>query len=206
MPHVPDNSKKDPLDKIESTTKRCPKRRKVEGVSSHAAIGKKLHRKRAAAGRFGTIHATKGFIPSDEQRAVVISMKGMGVADEMIRLAVLNPETRNPIGLTTLKRVFARELEIGMATVTGMYSVGMAKNLRGGNVTSGIWWSKNMMGWRDSPAEVGGGVSPGGAAAPQVVYEMAFVGPSEVIDGVPPDPTKIEEAKGDALADKSKEI
>jgi hypothetical protein len=59
------------------------------------------------AGRSGR----KKFVPNADQCNTVKVMKGLGIPEDEICKAVLNPQTRKPLSRPTLQAAFKRELE-----------------------------------------------------------------------------------------------
>jgi transketolase C-terminal domain/subunit len=62
------------------------------------------------AGRSGR----KMFVPTEPQRNAVKIMAALGMPQEQIRIAVLNPENGKPIDAGTLAKHFKQELASGM--------------------------------------------------------------------------------------------
>jgi hypothetical protein len=75
----------------------------------------------------------------------------MGTPQERIVKGILNPHSKKPISVETLVRAFADELEMGMTEMESIVGLSLAQQIKKGNMTAIIWWTKNRAGWRDDP-------------------------------------------------------
>jgi len=89
------------------------------------------------------------FQPTQEQREIVRLLVGMGVTADRICKCIRNPLTRRPIGVETLTKRFADELDCGSAELDALACGMLAKKIREGNIVAIIWYQKNRMGWSD---------------------------------------------------------
>jgi hypothetical protein len=89
------------------------------------------------------------FVPSAENREVVKLLAGFAVPKDRICRCVRNPETRRPIGIPTLEKHFADELDTGFAELNALVCGKLAKKIAEGNVVAIIWTMKNLYGWSD---------------------------------------------------------
>ena len=103
----------------------------------------------------------KPFVPTDEQRRVVLAMAGYGVPHDDIALVMrCSPPT--------LRKWFRHELDV--ATIEANARVAQTlyqQATKPGNIAASIFWLKARAGWREKQAvEVSG---PGGTAPVTVV-------------------------------------
>src|SRR5882762_10181510 len=91
------------------------------------------------------------FVPTDEQKAFVKLLIGSGRPHEHICKAIFNPSTKKAIGCDLFVKAFAHEIEIGRIEAGAIVSVSMFAQIKKGNMTSIIWYTKNVWGWRDHP-------------------------------------------------------
>jgi hypothetical protein len=89
------------------------------------------------------------FAPSNQHRYLVELMAGFGLAQDRIRLAIINPATKKPVSVEVFVREFQDELETGGSKIDAIVARSMAVQLQNGNMTALIWFSKNRWGWRD---------------------------------------------------------
>jgi hypothetical protein len=89
------------------------------------------------------------FRPTKEQRFAVETMAGCLVAHEDIAAATLNPYTGHGISVSTLHKVFRKELDAGRGAMRRDCSISLRKLVNAGNITAVIWAQKNLMLWRD---------------------------------------------------------
>jgi hypothetical protein len=73
---------------------------------------------------------------------------GVGVVLRL-RLGIANPYTKKPISRDVLERAFADELEVGSVEMDVEAMRSMAAQIKKGNATMLIWYTKNRWGWRD---------------------------------------------------------
>ncbi|NEU95666.1 hypothetical protein [Bradyrhizobium uaiense] len=62
---------------------------------------------------------------------------------------LINPATGDPISLQTFARCFAREIKTAKIELDNIASGGFVKQLRRGNMTAFIWYSKTQWGWSE---------------------------------------------------------
>lgn len=83
-------------------------------------------------------------------------MSACGIAEaEMVKI-VINPKTKKPISLKTLRLHFRAELDRGIIATNMKVMAGMFKNATtptpanpGGNPILQIFWAKVRLGWKD---------------------------------------------------------
>ncbi len=112
----------------------------------------------------------KPFVPTDEQRRLVLAMAGYGVPHDDIALVVrCSPPT--------LRKWFRHELDV--ATIEANARVAQTlyqQATKPGNIAATIFWLKARAGWREKQAvEVSG---PGGTAPVTVVLRRMFAEPT----------------------------
>jgi hypothetical protein len=73
----------------------------------------------------------------------------MGRPQELVCMAITNPYTKKPISVESLQKHFAHEISVGQAEVDAIAAVSLVAQMKKGNVTSTIWYTKNRWGWRD---------------------------------------------------------
>ena len=95
------------------------------------------------------------FEPTENHRNIVGLMAAFGIPQDRIRRCVINPRTGAPISKETLEKAFAEELQNGMAQMDLVCATAMAHQIKAGNTTMMIWFSKNRWGWSDSMSVVG---------------------------------------------------
>jgi hypothetical protein len=76
---------------------------------------------------------------------------GSGRLPEQICPCITNPSTKKPIGIGLFHRVFKEEIEQGCAQMDTLVATSMMAQIRKGNATLIIWYTKNRWGWRDAP-------------------------------------------------------
>jgi hypothetical protein len=90
----------------------------------------------------GRIKGAAKFEPTPEMRQTVRIAVACAIPQEQIALLVKHPATGLPIGETSLKTYFPRELEDGAAEIRMTHGMSLLKQVREGNVTAIIWWDK----------------------------------------------------------------
>jgi hypothetical protein len=90
------------------------------------------------------------FEPTKDQRTLVKLMAGFGIPHDRMRLGITNPYTKKPISRDVLERAFAHELEVDSIEMDIAAMKSMAMQIKKGNTTMLIWYSKNRWGWRDN--------------------------------------------------------
>lgn len=85
-------------------------------------------------------------------------MCAMGIPEDQMVLAVLNPETNKPISPVTLRKHFREELDKGFIQANAKVAAGLFKNattaterMPGGLVAAQIFWAKTRMRWQQRP-------------------------------------------------------
>jgi hypothetical protein len=89
------------------------------------------------------------FVPNAEQKQLVRLLAGFGIPPVRICKVIKNEHTHRPIGVPTLERCFADELECGSVEMDSIACGMLAAKVRQGNLTAIIWYMKNRMGWHD---------------------------------------------------------
>jgi hypothetical protein len=89
------------------------------------------------------------FVPSSDQREIVKLLAGFAVPKDRIVRCIRNPDTRRPIGIPTLEKHFADELDTGFADLNALVVGKLAKKIQEGNIVAIIWTMKNLYGWSD---------------------------------------------------------
>jgi hypothetical protein len=89
------------------------------------------------------------FVPNAEQKQLVRLLAGFGIPPVRICKVIKNEHTGRPIGVPTLERCFADELECGSVEMDSIACGMLAAKVRQGNLTAIIWYMKNRMGWHD---------------------------------------------------------
>lgn len=99
-----------------------------------------------------------GFHPTPEQRHLVKVMAGMGIPEEQMVTAVLNPTSKKPISPVTLRAHFREELDQGMVQANAQVGIGLFKNATtptetypGGIPVAQLFWLKCRMRWQQNP-------------------------------------------------------
>jgi hypothetical protein len=131
------------------------------------------------------------FEPTKDQRTLIKLMAGFGIPHDRMRLGIPNPYSGRPISRDVLERAFAYELEVGSVDMDIAAMKSMAMQIKKGNVTMLIWYSKNRWGWRDSydamlrGAAGGVGQGPDGQRGMVITIRGGLPDPPEVAN---PDP------------------
>ena len=146
---MPDQS--DPIKKDDAPAKPLTAAQKLKAKRKRAKELRMMHKlgiptpkkggKRAGAGQ-------RPFSPTDDQRRIVLMMKGMKQSEEVIANAIMNPHTQWPITVETLHKHFRKELDTGVAAVIAILSGTLMKNLARGLEGTSFFMSKNLMGFR----------------------------------------------------------
>lgn len=99
-----------------------------------------------------------GYHPTEEQRKLVVVMAGMGIPEEHMVQAVVNPSTKRPISPVTLRAHFREELDKGFVQANTQVAAALYKNATtatdvypGGVPVAQIFWLKCRMRWQQSP-------------------------------------------------------
>jgi len=95
--------------------------------------------------------ANKTFIPTDEERKLVLALSGYGITREDIAKIVINPNTGRPVTATTLRKHFRHELKTGHVTANAKVAESLYKQATSGkNVTASIFWLKTRARWKET--------------------------------------------------------
>lgn len=85
-------------------------------------------------------------------------MSAMGIPEDQMVLAVINPDTNKPISPVTLRKHFREELDKGFIQANAKVAAGLFKNATtstesapGGLVAAQIFWAKTRMRWQQRP-------------------------------------------------------
>lgn len=90
------------------------------------------------------------FEPTEDQRNVVSMLAAVMIPQEDIARVIINPDTKKPIALNTLKAAFPEELETGRLKVKA-FTVGKLFGLIQKGVPSAIYfYLKTQCGWRET--------------------------------------------------------
>jgi len=90
------------------------------------------------------------FDPTAERRRIVEAVAGFGACHADICLLILNLNRGKPIDEKTLRKHFARELEVGSIKANVAVVKALYENATKGDTTAQIWWTKCRMGWKDT--------------------------------------------------------
>lgn len=133
---------------------RAPRKKKAAKVI-RAAVST-VRKKRAAdsaSKKFPSKGGRKPFVPTDEQREIVLVSVGLGFRQEEIVLLIKNPVTGESITEKTLRLHFKHEIESGVALVkldVGRSIVKRARDLQHPQgATCAIFFAKTRMGWKE---------------------------------------------------------
>lgn len=92
------------------------------------------------------------FQPTDEQRNTVRQLTLIAVPLEVIARCVINPATGKPISVKALRGAFREELETTRMQAKATVVAAIFRAAQRGNVTAGIWLTKNWLGYSDKPS------------------------------------------------------
>lgn len=99
-----------------------------------------------------------GYHPTPEQRQLVKVMAGMGIPEDKMVAAVLNPLSKQPISPVTLRKHFREELDQGFVQANAAVGAGLYRNATTGNDTypggipvAQIFWLKCRARWQQNP-------------------------------------------------------
>ncbi len=87
------------------------------------------------------------FVPSDEERHLVMMMASCGVPYPQIA-ACITRAPREGICVDTLTKYFDHELIVGQAKANTKVAQSLYQQAISGNVAAQIWWTKARMQWR----------------------------------------------------------
>lgn len=100
----------------------------------------------------------EGYHPTPEQRQLVKVMAGMGIPEDQMVAAVLNPVTKKPISPVTLRKHFREELNQGFVQANAAVGAGLFKNATvatetypGGIPVAQMFWLKCRARWQQNP-------------------------------------------------------
>lgn len=112
----------------------------------------KKRRHRRSGGKVGQPF----FVPTDEHRARVWAAAANNMDQHEIARAVINPQTKRPIDVTTLRRYFPEECATAKALFKTEIAVKLVNALRSGHTNStAIFLSKAHLGLREKTEIVG---------------------------------------------------
>jgi hypothetical protein len=104
-----------------------------------------------------TMAGRKPFVPTDEDRRLVLSLAGFGAPHEYIASQVTNPQTGKPLDPKSLRRHFRIELDTGKNRTNALVAQALFKQATGigrGAVPAAIFWMKTQAGWKEAPQAV----------------------------------------------------
>jgi hypothetical protein len=124
----------------------------------------------------------KTFVPTADQRNAVKTMSGLGISEDKIRLAIINPQTGKPLSAPTLRRAFRLELDCGQTELntligTALVDAALGKKPSGGEpiksdtarVNAMVFYLECRAGWkRGTLLQHGNPTDPDGSAIPFV--------------------------------------
>lgn len=120
----------------------------------------KLAAKRTRAPGAGRPPGT-GYHPSPEQRDLVTVMAAMGIPEEHMVAAVLNPKSGQPISPVTLRKHFRKELDQGFVRANAKVGASLFKNATtptdaypGGVPIAQLFWLKCRARWQQHPEKI----------------------------------------------------
>ncbi len=99
----------------------------------------------------------KPFVPTDEDRKLVLSLAGFGAPHEYIAERVHNPQTGKALGVVSLRKYFRKELDSGKDQANTLVAQSLFRHATGsgkGAVTAAIFWMKTQAGWKEPPQGV----------------------------------------------------
>ncbi|MGT2505687.1 hypothetical protein [Cupriavidus basilensis] len=99
----------------------------------------------------------KPFVPTDEDRRLVLSLAGFGAPHEYIASQVSNPQTGKPLDPKSLRRHFRAELDTGKNRTNALVAQALFKQATGtgrGAVPAAIFWLKTQAQWKEAPQAV----------------------------------------------------
>lgn len=95
--------------------------------------------------------ARKLFV-TDEMRREVMLLTGFRMTPHQIGLLIRHPITKEPLGETAVRELFAHELAAGRAMIDAKVAESLYKKATGSGaqaVTAAIFWAKACMRWDD---------------------------------------------------------
>jgi hypothetical protein len=137
------------------------------------------------------------FVASKEQKRFVRLMIADGVAHERIILAIINPQTSQPISIETFIKVFAAEIAIGKIEIQAVMTTSLVDQAKKGSLGHIVWWEKTRLGYHE-PFDPKGLADKTDPAGSEVHHEI------EVVGGLPQGSTP-ENPAGDVKPDGSVE-
>lgn len=100
----------------------------------------------------------RGYTPTDEQRSLVTVMAAMGIPEDQMVLAIINPISRQPISPVTLRKHFREEIDKGVVQANSKVAASLFKNATtatesfpGGIPSAQIFWMKTRARWQQRP-------------------------------------------------------
>ena len=133
------------------------------------------------------------FVPTDEERAYVEKLSGIGLVQEQIAALI-----RDGIHSDTLRDHFGKELLAGKAKANASIGGTLYQKAIGGDTGSLIWWTKTQMRWAETQKHeiVHTGISINDALEAAKARLIA----SEIIDAKIVEPRQIEDGSGEGQA------
>jgi hypothetical protein len=107
--------------------------------------GEKLHQEISRVGGARPGAGRPAFVPTDEDRANVEKLAGLGLSYEQISALV-----RDGISVPVLMNCFKRELELGKAKAHSKIGGKLFQKAMDGDTASLIWWTKTQMRWAET--------------------------------------------------------
>lgn len=99
-----------------------------------------------------------GFKPTEEQRQLVVVMAGLGVPENDMVAAIINPHTGKPFDPKSLRRIFKKELQQGFVQANTKVGASLFKNATtatdvypGGIPACQMFWLKCRARWQQNP-------------------------------------------------------
>lgn len=125
------------------------------------------------------------FKPTEEQRNSVTVMASLGIPEDQMVRAILNPATEKPIDPVTLRKNFREELDNGFIQANSKVAASLFKNATtstetypGGIPVAQLFWLKCRMRWQQNPERNPPPVQPPVQAAAdtrETAKRMAFL-------------------------------
>ena len=118
------------------------------------------------------------FEPTDEQRALVTTCKGIHMSWDEIAVLVINPRTGRPISKETLQKVFPAELEAANAKLKQVLVGKFFQQVQQGHWPAIQFGLRHIVGWRDNDVQIGVGNGDGATNGAVNKIEVSFVRPA----------------------------
>lgn len=132
------------------------------------------------------------FVPTEDDRANVEKLAGLGLSYEQISALV-----RDGISVPVLMNCFKRELELGKAKAHAKVGGKLFQKAMDGDTASLIWWTKTQMRWAETQKHeiVQTTISINGALESAKTRVLN----ADIIDVVPKEPAQLEGSPTEAL-------